>query len=187
MSDSDDKARVCVGYIAGAHGVRGDVRIASYTDDPMDIGAYGPVDDEAGERRFVVKAKRMAKGQVIAALEGVNDRNAAEALRGARLYVPREALPPAGDDEFYFEDLVGLDAVTVDGEPLGAVLAVQDFGAGPILEVGPPRGRSVLIPFTHEIVPLVDLKAGRIEIDPPAGLLDPVGKKPKDAEEGANG
>ena len=164
-------ARVCVGRIAGAHGVRGEVRIASYTDDPHDIASYGPVSDEEGGRRFTIKPVRMAKSHLVARIEDVDDRNAAEALRGVTLYVARAALPEPEDDEFYWEDLVGLRAETTGGEPLGAVLSVQDYGAGIMLEVGESPRLATLVPFTRDIVPSVDLNAGLLSIDPPAGLF----------------
>ena len=165
-------SRVCVGRIAGAHGVRGWVRIASYTEQPENVGAYGPVGDEAGERMFELEVMGMAKAHVLARVPGVVDRDAAEALRGLRLFVPRDRLPPPGSDEFYNDDLIGLAVETTEGAALGEVLSVQDFGAGPILEVGGQGGRSVLVPFTRDVVPVVEPAAGRIVIDPPAGLLD---------------
>ena len=129
---------------------------------------------------FELEAKRMAKTQVLARIKGVMDRNAAEALRGVRLYVSRDVLPPPADDEFYWEDLVGLVAETVDGKPLGKVLSVQEFGAGEMLEIGKRRGGTTLVPFTRDIVPQIDLQEGKLVIDPPAGLLEPVTKRDPD-------
>jgi 16S rRNA processing protein RimM len=123
---------------------------------------------------FELEIMRMAKAQVVARIPGVTDRDAAEALRGVHLFVPREALPAPDSDEFYFDDLTGLDVETTDGESIGLVVSVQDFGSGPLLEVGKARGATVLVPFTREVVPVVDLAARRIEIDPPVGLLEPV-------------
>jgi len=171
-SDPDD--RVCVGHIAGAHGIQGWVRITSYTDEPKSVAAYGPVSDEKGERMFELEIMRMAKAQVVARIPGVTDRNAAEALRGVRLHVPRAALPAPDPDEFYFDDLIGLTVETRDGKPVGLVVSVQEFGTGPLLEVGEDRGATIFVPFTREIVPVVDVAAGRIVIDPPVGLLVPV-------------
>ena len=180
MARDDAPNRICVGRIAGAHGVQGLIRINSYTEEPMDVAAYGPVTDEDGERMFELEAKRMAKTQVLARIKGVMDRNAAEALRGVRLYVSRDVLPPPADDEFYWEDLVGLVAETVDGKPLGKVLSVQEFGAGEMLEIGKRRGGTTLVPFTRDIVPQIDLQEGKLVIDPPAGLLEPVTKRDPD-------
>jgi 16S rRNA processing protein RimM len=174
----DPDGRVCVGRISGAHGIKGWVRITSYTDEPRSVAAYGPVSDEKGERMFELEFMRMAKARVIARIPGVSDRNAAEALRGVRLFVPRTALPAPDPDEFYFEDLIGLDVNTIDGTPLGKVVSVQEFGTGPLLEVGEENGATILVPFTHDVVPVVDLAAGRIDIDPPIGLLEPAETEP---------
>ena len=165
--------RVCVGQIGGANGIRGWVRVASYTTDPADIASYGLLTDETGTRRLKLSVKRMAKGSVIAAIDGVSDRNAAEALAGLRLYVDRAALPPAGEEEFYRADLVGLAAETPDGAALGRIVAVEDYGAGDVLELRLTEGGSVLVPFTRAVVPVVDVAAGRVVIDPPPGLLAP--------------
>jgi len=174
----DPDSRVCVGRIAGAHGIQGWVRITSYTEEPKGVAAYGPVSDYKGERMFELEIMRMAKAQIVARIPGVTDRNAAEALRGVQLFVPRAILPVPEPDEFYFDDLTGLDVATTDGESIGVVVSVQNFGIGPLLEVGESRGGTILVPFTREIVPVVDLAAGRIEIDPPVGLLEPVEKEP---------
>jgi len=175
---ADPRGRICVGRIKGAHGVRGAVRVTPYTERPEDVAAYGPVSDADGRREYELKIERMTRTDVIARIAGIDDRDAAEALRGLRLFVPRSALPPAGEDEFYAEDLVGLRAETADGGALGRVLSVQDFGAGDMLEIGEMRGRTVFAPFTREVVPVVDLAAGRVVIDPPPGLLDDDGDAP---------
>lgn len=169
---------VCLGVIAGARGLDGAVRIRSYTAEPLDIGAYGPLTDETGTRTYVVRPERLARGVVLARIDGVGDRAAAEALRGTRLYVPRERLPETARDEYYHEDLIGLAVALADGSVLGRVEAVQDFGAGDILEVRLGTGGSVLVPFTRAVVPEVDLAAGRLVVDPPPGLLDGPGAPP---------
>lgn len=179
---SGGESRVCVGRIAGAHGIKGWVRVTSYTERPEDVAAYGEVSDETGERRFELQVMRLAKTQVLARIPGIEDRDAAEALRGVRLFVPRDRLPAPEDDEFYNDDLVGIPVSTSDGRALGAVLSVQDFGAGAMLEVGENRGRTVLVPFTREVVPVVDLAAGRIVVDPPEGLLDAENSSEQDGE-----
>ena len=180
-----EQARICVGAIAAAHGIKGEVKIKTFTADPLSIGAYGPVMDEAGTRRFRLTQLRVPGGSVgdsvvIAHIDGVSDRNAAEALRGLRLYVPRAALPPAEDDEYYHHDLVGLAAVLRSGESLGRVEAVHNFGAGDLLEIAREGATSVMVPFTDAIVPVVDLKAGQLVIEPPEGLFD---EGPVDGEE----
>lgn len=172
------KKRICVGVITGAHGVQGAVRVKSFTADPADVANYGPLEDESGERRFALRLVGSAKGVVIASLSGVADRDRAERLRGLRLYLPRAALPPAAEEEYYHADLIGLEAALGDGTPVGQVCAVHDFGAGDTLEIARPQGSPVMVPFTRAIVPIVDLAAGRLVLDPPPGLIDPVLRKP---------
>jgi 16S rRNA processing protein RimM len=155
---------VCVGVVAGAHGIRGAVRVKSFTDRPADVAAYGPVEDDGGTRRFSIAAIGEAKGLVIARLDGVADRDAAEGLKGCRLFVPRERLPATEEDEFLAADLVGLAAEAVDGSPLGRIAQVFDFGAGTVLEIG----KGLMVPFTRAAVPVVDVAGGRVVIDPPA-------------------
>ena len=169
---SATEKRVCVGAVAGAHGVRGAVKIKSFTATPEDVAGYGPLEDESGERRFSLRLVGTGKGVVIGHLSGIADRNQAEAARGLRLYLPRAALPPTEEDEYYHADLIGLAAVLTDGTPVGAVRAVHDFGAGDTLEIARTEGPPVMVPFTRAIVPSVDLAAGRLVVDPPPGLLD---------------
>jgi 16S rRNA processing protein RimM len=164
--------RVCVGVVTGAHGVRGAVRIKSFTDRPEDIARYGPLQDETGVGRYAVEVIGAAKGVLLARLSNVVDRNRAEALRGARLYLPREALPPPGEEEYYHADLIGLRAEFADGAPIGRVRAVHDFGAGDTLEIERPGAAPVMAPFTRAVVPVVDIAGGRLVIDPPPGLFE---------------
>jgi 16S rRNA processing protein RimM len=164
--------KVCLGTIVGVHGVQGAVRIKSFTADPADVAAYGAVSDESGARRFEVKVLGQARGAVLARLSGVADRNAAEALRGLRLYVDRAALPATKEDEYYHADLIGLPVETREGAALGRVRAVHNFGAGDILELRGDDGRELLLPFSDAVVPHVDLAAGRIVAVPPASLLE---------------
>jgi 16S rRNA processing protein RimM len=162
--------RILVGAIAGAHGVRGQVRIKSFTDDPADIAAYGPLSDESGQRRFDLEVTGQAKGGVIARIDGIADRTAAEALRGLRLYVPRAALPATQGDEYYRVDLIGLRAELADGTNFGRVIDVQNYGAGDVLEIERPDGATELLPFADRVVPVVDLAAARIVVDPPVAV-----------------
>jgi 16S rRNA processing protein RimM len=169
--------RVLMGVVVAPHGVRGEVRIQSHCEDPADIGSYGALTDESGKRSYTVHPLGEVRGNVLARIDGVADRNAADRLRGLRLYVAREALPPAADGEWYHVDLIGLRAVGVDGKEYGKVLAVEDFGAGTLLEVGEGTGgRSFMLPFSDQAVPTVDIAGGVVTIDPPAGLLEPVRK-----------
>lgn len=163
---------LCMGLIGAARGLKGEVRVTSYTDDPTDLGSYGPLFTADGSRSFTVQVVARAKNQVIARIAGITDRDGAETLRGTALYLPREALPAAADDEFYLADLIGLAVETVGGENLGRVTAVDDFGAGPVVEIdGGARG-AVMLPFSDAVVPTVDLASGRMIVDPPTGLLD---------------
>ena len=174
-------SRVCLGVIVGAHGVRGDVRVKAFTEDPANLSAYGPLTDETGARSFTVLTAKPLKGDVLAVrLKEVTNRDAALALKGCELFIDRADLPPAEEDEFYFEDLVGLAAMHVDGRPLGEVRAVFDYGAGPLIELWRVPGVKGphLIPFTKAAVPKVDLAARQILIDPPPGLLDEGSKTP---------
>lgn len=165
--------RVCVGAIAGAFGVRGEVRLKSFCAEAADIAAYGPLSTEDGARSFEVTLTRPVTQGFAATLSGVTTKEAADGLRGTRLYAPRAALPALPDDEFYHADLLGLTAMDTGGEPLGKIAAVLNHGAGDLLELrGPGLNGSVLVPFTRDIVPTVDLATGRIIIDPPEGLLD---------------
>jgi 16S rRNA processing protein RimM len=163
--------RVLVGIVTGPHGVGGAVRVKSFTERPEDIARYGPLADAAG-RRLALRLVGAGKGVLIGRLDGVEDRDRAEALRGLRLYLPRSALPPAAAEEFYHADLIGLAAVLGDGTVLGRVRAVHDFGAGDMLEIERPAAPPAMVPFSRAIVPLIDLDAGRLVIDPPPGLLD---------------
>ena len=147
--------------------MRGIVRIKSHTANPDDLTAYGALSDEAGTRRLTVTVTGHVKGLVLARVEGIDDRDAAEALRGTDLYVPRAALPPTEGEEYYHVDLLGLRAESEDGTALGRVSAVHDHGAGPIVEIQPPDGPSTLVPFTREHVPSVDIEAGRMVVAVP--------------------
>ena len=162
-----NKGRVLLGVVAAPHGVRGLVRIKSFTEDPMAVGTYGPLSDESGKKEYRVEALSTAKGAVLARIEGVADRTAAEALRGLRLYVERERLPGTGEREWYEADLVGLSAVGRDGRDWGKVIAFHDFGAGSVMEVS----GGVMLPFTDEAVPEIDVAGGKVVVEPPAGLL----------------
>jgi 16S rRNA processing protein RimM len=161
--------RICVAQIGGAHGIRGEVKLKSFTADPMAVKDYGPLESEDGSTCFTIEAVRPAKGHLVARFRGVDDRNAAERLAHIKLFVPRERLPPADDDEFYHADLIGLFAVTVDGTAVGNVLAIHDFGAGDILELRPPAGgTTIMLPFTEAFVPEIDIAGGRIVVVLPA-------------------
>lgn len=165
---------IVVARIGAAHGLKGEVRVKAFTGSPADIAAYGPLTAADG-RTFEVTALRPAAGtsadMLVVHFKGVADRNAAEALNGVELFIPRERLPKPEADEFYHADLIGLTAVTSAGEELGTVVRVENYGAGDLLEVAPRRGKTSLIPFTRAVVPEVDLTGKRVVVDPPPGLL----------------
>ena len=167
--------RVLIARIGAAHGIKGEVRVKAFTGTPADIAAYGPLEAPDG-RLFEVETLRPAAGKspemLVVRFAGVADRNAAEALNGIELSIPRQRLPAAEDDEFYYADLIGLSAETVDGRSLGTVIGVQNYGAGDLLEVAPSRGDTILVPFTRAVVPRVDIEEGRVVVDPPEGLLE---------------
>lgn len=165
--------RVCIGAIGGAFGVRGEVRVKSFTAEPSDLAAYGPVETEDGKQAFTVTLTgQTTKGALIARLSGVATKEQADALRGVRLYVARDRLPALPDDEFYHADLIGLDVYDTGGALLGRVKSVQNHGASDLLEIqAPGQTATVLLPFTHEAVPTVDIASGRIVADPPEGVF----------------
>ncbi len=164
--------RICVAQIGAAHGTRGEVKLRSFTADPMAVKDYGALESEDGTATFKIEALRPAKGHLVARLAGLRDRTAAERLTNMRLFVPRERLPAPEADEFYHADLIGLAAVATDGRALGTVVAIHDFGAGDILELRQEgRRETVMLPFTEATVPVVDVAGGRIVVDPPAGVL----------------
>ena len=164
--------RVCVAQIGAPHGVRGEVRFRVFTEDPMAVTRYGPLESEDGAQRFEIESLRPAKQMFVARLKGIGDRTAAERLPNVQLYMPRAKLPPPADGEFYHADLIGLTAYDRQGNAVGTVLAVHNFGAGDLLEIRRDGGDSVMLPFTAAAVPTVDVAAGRIVIDPPAGTFE---------------
>ncbi|MGY4475022.1 ribosome maturation factor RimM [Bradyrhizobium sp. USDA 3364] len=160
-------APVCVARIGAAHGVRGAVRLWTFTEDPLAVKDYGPLMTKDGSRQFEVTHAREAKDHLVVTLKGVASRDDAERLNGLELYVPRERLPDTDDGEYYHTDLIGLAAVTTAEQPLGKVIAIHNFGAGDIIEIAPPQGTTMLLPFTNAVVPTVDLEGGRVMIDLP--------------------
>ncbi|MCV6584120.1 MAG: ribosome maturation factor RimM [Marinibacterium sp.] len=165
-------ARVCVGAVAGSFGVKGEVRLKSFCAEAEDIARYGALSDEKGSQSWDIKLTRPVKGGFAARLSGVTTKEAADKLRGTRLYAPREALPDLPDDEFYHADLIGLTLYDTGGTTLGRVKAVLNHGAGDLLEIAIKGvNQPVLLPFTRAHVPTVDLTKGRIIADPPEGLF----------------
>jgi 16S rRNA processing protein RimM len=181
-TESTGRARaprlVCVGVIVGAHGVRGAVRVKTFTAEAADVTSYGPLSDEAGQRRFALTPVGQARGAVLAKIDGVNDRDAAEAMRGVRLYVDRNHFPEPDEDEFYHADLIGLAAERVDGGRLGTVRAISNHGAGDMMEIALEAGGTAILPFTKAVVLKVDLTGGRLVVDPPEEFLPSHTRRP---------
>ncbi|WP_407186557.1 ribosome maturation factor RimM [Bradyrhizobium centrosematis] len=157
-------ALVCVARIGAAHGVRGAVKLWTFTEDPFAVRRYGPLSTKDGRRQFEIAQLREAKDHLVATFKGVATRDEAERLNGIELYVARDKLPATDEDEYYHTDLIGLAAVTTGGEPLGRVLAVHNFGAGDIIEIAPLKGPTMLLPFSNAVVPEVDIAGGRVVI-----------------------
>lgn len=180
---AEREKRLLLGHITGPHGVKGEVRIKTHTQEPEAIASYGPLQDEAGTQSFIILSARAAKGGAVARIKGVSSREDAEALKGTTLYMEREALPDISEDEnpgtYYHADLIGLVAVSTEGSALGQITGVHNFGAGDLLEVRPATGgASVLVPFTEAIIPEIDFEAGWMLMMPPEGIFEdePPGK-----------
>jgi 16S rRNA processing protein RimM len=167
---------ICVARIGAAHGVRGAVKLWTFTEDPLAVKRYGPLTTKDGARQFEVTHAREANGHLVATLKGIATRDEAERLNGIELYVARDQLPATDDDEYYHADLIGLAAVNAANEPIGRVLAIHNFGAGDIIEIAPAQGATLLLPFTNAVVPTVDLAGGRVVVELPAEIEgdDPV-------------
>jgi 16S rRNA processing protein RimM len=159
--------KICIARIGAAHGVRGAVKLWTFTEDPFAVKAYGPLSTKDGVRHFEVTSARAAKDHLVATFKGVTTREEAERLNGIELFVLREKLPATEDDEYYHADLIGLTAETTAGVVLGRVVAIHNFGAGDIIEIAPPQGTTLLLPFTNAVVPTVDISVGRVVIELP--------------------
>lgn len=159
-----------VARVAGAFGVRGEIRITTFTEDPLALATYKVLTREDGSPGLTITAARAVKGAVIARAQGIDTRDQAEALRGLKLFIAREALPAPDEDEFYHADLIGLSIETAEGELMGKVKTIQDFGAGDLIEVQPPMGASWWLPFTREAVPEVRLAEGKLIAMRPAEI-----------------
>jgi 16S rRNA processing protein RimM len=162
--------KICVAKIGAAHGVRGEVRLWPFTEDPMSVIDYGPLSTKDGARQFEVVRARIAKDHLVAVIKGVTNRDEAERLNGIELYVARDALPATDEGEYYHADLIGLAAIDPRGASIGTVTAIHNFGAGDIIEIAPKSGPSLLLPFTDAVVPTVDLAAGHVVIELPGEI-----------------
>src|SRR6202049_3906347 len=159
--------QICIARIGAAHGVRGAVKLWTFTEQPLAVMDYGPLATRDGARQFEVTHAREAKGHLVATLKGIATREDAERLNGVELYVAREKLPATSENEYYHADLIGLAAVNAANESVGRVIAIHNFGAGDIIEIAPPHGATMLLPFTNAVVPSVDLASGRVVIELP--------------------
>lgn len=165
MTASSQDRLILLGQITGVHGIRGDVIVRTYTGDPASIAAYGPLTDKAGSRPLTLSVVRVSDKGVVARAKGVSDRNAAEALKGRELYVVRSKLPKTDEAEYYHADLIGLAAVTLEGADIGRIIAVQNYGAGDLLEIKMTGGGDTeFVPFTNACVPDVNISAGRVTV-----------------------
>lgn len=171
--------RICVAKIGAAHGVRGEVKLWPFTEDPMAVIDYGPLSSKDGARQFEVVRARIAKDHLVAVLKGIATREDAERVNGVELYIARDRLPPTEAGEYYHADLIGLRAIDEVGAAIGKVLAVHNFGAGDIIEIAPPQGPTLLLPFTDAVVPTVDLAEGHVVIVLPQEID---GDEPQDAD-----
>ena len=178
---------VTLATIGAPHGVRGEVRLRAWTDDPMALRDYAPLALSDG-RPVEIVALRPHKGDtLVARLKGVATREAAAALTNLDLLVPRDALPEPDEGEFLLDDLIGLRALSADGRAWGAVVAVHDFGAGEVLEIKPPKGPTAMIPFTEAAVPEIDVAGGTLTVEPLAAGLEDAPEDEDDAEAGDDG
>ena len=179
MPSNEKPRRILVGEITGAHGIRGDVLVRTYTENPDAIATYGPLTDATGQRSFSLRVVRVTSKGIVARVNGIEDRNGAEPLRGTKLYVERARLPKTSGAEFYHADLIGLRALAGDGSVLGNIVSVQNFGAGDLLELKPQdSSETEFIPFEDRWVPSVDLESGTIVINRPAETVDDDGPPP---------
>jgi 16S rRNA processing protein RimM len=160
-------APICIARIGAAHGVRGAVKLWTFTEDPFAVKHYRPLSTKDGTRQFELSDAREAKDHLVATFKGVTTRDQAERLNGIELYIARDQLPATDEDEYYHADLIGLAAVTSANEPVGRVIAIHNFGAGDIIEIAPPHGVTLLLPFTNAVVPTVDIAGGRVVIELP--------------------
>ncbi|MFN0192085.1 MAG: ribosome maturation factor RimM [Aestuariivirga sp.] len=176
---------ILLGVITGAHGIRGEVKLKSFTADPAAIASYGPLQTKSGETLEIARLKPQ-KDHFIAALKGVTDRSLAEALRGTELFIPRENLPPTDESELYIADLIGKPVVLADGKPLGTITSIENYGAGDLLNVGiEGREDTVLIPLTDDFVSAIE--EGRIVVNLPEDYLDESGNPPPPRREARSG
>ena len=162
--------KICLGIVLGPQGLEGVVKIKSYTAHPEDIASYGPVSNETGTRQFDIRVLRATKKGLVAELSGIDDRSAAEAIKGLELFVERNALPEPDQEEYYFSDLIGLNVEKLNGQLIGKVKSMDNFGAGDVMEVELTDGGFLLLPFTRDAVPVVDIADTRVVVKASNGI-----------------
>lgn len=172
MTHGEQNSLILLGEISGVHGIRGDILVRTYTETPEAITSYGPLRDQTGTKTFALSIVRVTDKGIVARVAGISDRTAAEALRGTKLFIARDRLPEAEASEYYHTDLIGLEARSEDGERLGKIVSVQNFGAGDLLELKPLEGATEFIPFEDQWVPNVDLGARTVTIRRPPSTGD---------------
>ena len=173
-----------MGAILGAHGIKGEVKVKSFTAKPAAIAEYGPLTDTKHKRSFELSIVGAAKGVLIGRIAGITDRNAAEALKGVELFVDRERLPAPDDpEEYYLADLIGLAAFDGKGAKLGEIVSVDNYGAGDLLLVVPENGEGFVVPFAKAFVPVVDVKDRRVVLDLPADFFEVPAQEEEEAAE----
>jgi 16S rRNA processing protein RimM len=163
---------LCVGVVAAVHGIRGQVKIKSFTAEPSDIFTYGVLSDSAGNARYTLKPCGLSGSTLLATIDGIGTREAAEDLKGTKFYIDRDALPETSEDEFYIEDLIGLTACSPDGAIFGKITSIENYGAGDLIEITTPDGETELFAFTYEIFPEIDVAAGKVIIELPEIIED---------------
>jgi len=177
MAKLGKNEKILMGRIGAAHGLAGEVRIVSYTQDPLSIAAYSPLFTNRADLTISIAKARLSKNVLIAKLAGIDDRRQAEALNGVELFVPRSALPQTRDeDEFLHADLIGLAALLPDGTVFGEIIAVPNYGSTDLLEISEPDGKTTLLPFTHKVVPEIHIKQGYIIVTPPQEVAGEEGR-----------
>ncbi len=159
--------KICIAVITNAHGVNGNLRVKSFGHDAKSLTDYGKLMDATGKKTFDLTITGQSKGQFIVKIDGINNRNDAEALKTTELFIMRDKLPDINEDEFYYTDLIGMRMETSDSSHYGTLKAVHDFGAGDLLDVNLAAGGSIMLPFTKEVIPHIDMKAGLLIVNPP--------------------
>ncbi|MEE2745718.1 MAG: ribosome maturation factor RimM [Pseudomonadota bacterium] len=171
MTENFEENRICVGVVTGPHGLNGAVKIKSYMVSKEDIAAFGPVTDKTGKSTYNVQLKSSNNRNLIAELSGVEDRDASESIVGTELYLPRNVLPKLADNEFYYSDLLGLTVTDTEGQLIGKISLIDNYGAGEVMEVNLKEGGTRMFRMSREVVPEINLRKGQVIINPPDEII----------------